>query len=248
MLLPRNKSRGKARQSVAAERGDTSEGVIASEMELEYDENASIDESGDSGSEFQASEESVEIEQQDEEYVAKPRKSPRKEILLDSDQDLEDENDDEIMLDAAIRESLQTARFDGAASNGAGPSSRPIASSNPAAALRAAAAERRLARANKAINVNDLDYALLNESEAKSTDDEALFNIRAKKKKTATIRDTTSTKFMSISERRKLNREKRKFDKAANRRGTKKEELAMMKELGRPLTLVRSVETVTHCI
>jgi DNA repair protein RAD16 len=238
------KGKGRARQSLApsaTEGDDGSEGAIVSELELEYDENASIKESDDSGSEFQVSEEdSVEVEQQDEEYVAKPRKFPRKQSLLAIDQDfLEDENDDEIMLDAAIQESLQTARFDEAASNGAGPSLRPIVSSNSAAALRAAAAERRLARANRDIDLDDLEYALLTENEEESPD-EALFTIKAKKK-CATIRDTTSTRFMSISERRKLNREKRKFDTAANRRGTRKEELAMIRELGRPLTLVRLI-------
>lgn len=244
MPLTKNKGKGR-RQSLtpsAIEGGDISEAII-SEHELEYDENASIEESDNSGSEFEVSEQdSIEVDDQDEEYAPKSRKSPRKQSLLAIDQDSsDDENGEQIMLDAAIQESLQTARLDQAASNGAGPSSRRTASSNPAAALRAAAAERRLACAD------NLEYTLPTESEAESSDEVALFKTSATKKSVA-IRDTTSTKFMSISERRKLNKEKRKFNAAANRRGTRKEELAMIKEVGRSLTLVCSVATTTHSI
>lgn len=238
--MPPAKNRGRGRFS-ATEGDDVSEDAIILERELEYDENVPTEESDDSGSDFEASKQgSVEIETEDEEYMRKSRRSPRKQSLPAIDQYLsDDENDEQIMLDVAIQESLQTARLDQTASNGAGPSSRPIAPSNRAAALRAAAAERRLSSAN------NLEYILSTESEAESSGDEALFKAKASRK-SVTIRDTTSTKFMSMSERRKLKKEKRKFNAAANRRGTRKEELAMIRELGRPLTLVRVVETATH--
>jgi DNA repair protein RAD16 len=217
-----------------ADGDDISEGAIVSEIELEYDENASIEESDTSGSEFQASEDDEEAEDDEEEYVVKPRKFPHKRNPLVVDEDFLGSDDDEIMLDAAIHESLQTACLD----NGVGSSSRPSAPSNSAAAVRAAAAERRLARANQAIDVDDA--AFLIESDAENSSDEETFSKAKAKapKNSATVHDTTSTKFMSISQRRKLNREQRRLGAAA-RRGNRKEELAMVKLLGRKLTYVR---------
>lgn len=232
---------------------DLSEDAIVSEPELEYDENVSIEESDLSGSEFQPSEDDFEVgvsseeEDDQDEYVAKPHKSlPKQSLLVMDEHILESENDDEIMLDAAIRESLQTARLDNPSCNGAGSSSRASASSNPAAALRAAAAERRLARANQTRDIDDCGVLELNTlgSDAQSSSDEELLSKAKGKgkakmpKKLATVYDTTSNKFMSISQRRKLNREQRKLA-AASRRGNRKEELAMMKLLGRKLTYVR---------
>lgn len=233
--MPPAKNKGKGRRQSfpppTRDGDDISEDAIISEAELEYHENASIEESDDSGSEFQASE---------EEFTLKSRKPSRKQNLLFNDQESsDDENAEEIMLDVAIRESLRTAHLDQTGSNDAGPSSKPSASSNSAAALRAAAAERRLARAD------NLEFILTTESEAESSDDEALFIAT---KKSVKIRDTTSTKFMSVSQRRKLNMEKRKFNKAANRRGTRKEELAMIREVGRPLTMVCSAAVATDRI
>ena len=224
--------------------GDLSEDAIVSELELEYDEDASVEESDDSGSEFEVSEEDSEAEDLELEYVAQPHKSSRNQSLPIADEDfLDDEISDEIMFDAAIQESLQTAHLDQAAHSGIGSSSWPSASSNPAAALRAAAAERRLARANQAIDVND-DALFMLEYPLSSSDEEA-FVAKGKGKgkgkasnKSATVRDSTSTKFMSISERRRINREERKLA-AASKKGNRKEELALVKLLGRPLTYVR---------
>lgn len=242
LTQPKNKGKGKARSSLvpSADVGDLSEGGIVSEPELEYDENASIEESDNSGSEFEVSDESVvesEQEQDDEEqFAVKPRKSPRKQTLSVMDQEFVDDSDaDEIMMDAAIQESLQSARQD--KSNGAGPSSRANASSNAAAALRAAAAEKRLARQNQSVDVDDFDLAISTDSD--DSDNEASSKSKSKgKMMTSKKFDTTSTKFMSLSERRRLNREERKL-KAASNRENRKEELAMIKELGRRLTYVR---------
>ena len=64
-----------------------------------------------------------------------------------------DEDDEEVMVKAAVKQSIRTAREDqeraaGLTSAGAG-SSKSRASANKAAAMRAAAAERRLARQHR---------------------------------------------------------------------------------------------------
>jgi DNA repair protein RAD16 len=242
---PDGKRKGNTPQSLVpsiVDHDDLSEGSIVSEIEIEYDENASVEESDDSGSEFEASEDSG----SELEYVVKSRKSPRKRSLPVTDEDflVDDESSDEVMLDAAIQASLQTAHLDQAARNGVG-SSRQSVSSYPAAALRAAAAERRLARANQAVDVDD-DAAFILEYESdalSSSEEEALSKAKSKGKgkapnKSATVYDTTSTKFMSISERRRFNRERRKLT-SASKKENRKEELKMVKLLGRPLTYVR---------
>lgn len=143
------------------------------------------------------------------------------------------------MLDAAIQESLQSARRDRDARHAVGSSSGPGTSSNPAAALRAAAAERRLARVNQDFDVNDNIYP--DEPEAQtSSDEEPLSKKKGKGKgKSATVQDTTSIKFMSFSERRAIKREERKL-KADDKKATRNEEKDMVRKLGRKLTYVRS--------
>jgi DNA repair protein RAD16 len=242
MELPKNKGKRKAPQSLVTsiiDCDDLSEGAIVTDIELEYDEDASPEESDDSGSDFQASEDDSEDEGSDDdedEYVVEHRKSRRKQPIINEDL-FNDESDDEIMLDAAIQESLQTARLDIAAHNGTSSSSRQAMSSNPAASLRAAAAERRLAHSNQAIDVDDFeDTEFSLDSDVLSSSDEPQLKTKGKGK-SATVRDTTSIKFMSISERRKLNREQRRLA-TASRKANKKEELAMVKLLGRRLTYV----------
>jgi DNA repair protein RAD16 len=236
---PKHKGKEKVSQSLVpsvADEDDLSEGTIVSERELEYDENVSIEESDDSASDFEASE-----DESEEDFVIKTRKIPNKRSLPIMDEGfLDDEDDDEIMIDAAIRESLRTVRLDSDARNGIG-SSRSSVPSNPAAALRAAAAELRLARASHVIDVDAFEepFSISDSDTPTSSDEEALPKSKGKtSKKSATIRDTISTKFMSMSERRKLNSEQRKLASAA-RRENRKEENAMVKQLGRKLTYVR---------
>lgn len=227
--------------------GDVDDSIL-SEPELEYDE-ALIEESDDSGSEFQASEEESNFSQPDdgdsEEKILKPRKSPRKNIHIS---EMEDSSDDEaLMLNAAIHMSLQTARLDVSSSAGAGPSSSSLVSSKSGSVLRAAAAERRLARAKQGIDEANFDEVVLpTESEALSSDseEEALWKGKGKAKtkaaKKAVIYDTSSTKIMSMPEMRKMRREERKR-LLADRRQNKKEESALAKKLGRKLTIVSCI-------
>lgn len=239
---------------------DLSEGAIVSEPELEYDENASVEESDLSGSEFEASDNEPQVDEDfEEEFPVKTRKSPRKSRTI-LDADFEDDSEgEEIMMDAAIQESLHSARMGQISSNGAGPSSsRPKASSKSAAALRAAAAEKRLAHSKgEDVDSDEFQIALETEEEAQSSSEEEAFTKtkgkgKGKKapKKTVIVRDTSSTKFMSLSERRALNREKRKLAKSANS-ANRKEELAMIKQFGRKLTYVRNAnvfsgDSVSH--
>ncbi|KAK0498253.1 SNF2 family N-terminal domain-containing protein [Armillaria luteobubalina] len=110
---------------------------------LEYDEDRDLDESDTSGSEFVAS---------DDESAVEGSGGPRNEDQGDADSDSEDE--EALMLQLAVRNSLQESRDD------AGESSS--ASMSPAA-LRAAAAERRLTRANRSIDVDDSAMEFLDE-------------------------------------------------------------------------------------
>ncbi|GJE84813.1 DNA repair protein [Phanerochaete sordida] len=143
------------------------EDELASDIEeLEYDEQASIDESEDSGSEFQASDDEASVQDGDSEDEATEEQTL--ETLAEA---LEEDgvDADELLIDIATRASLQTARNNedihlGASSSGAG-SSRAKEIGSAAATLRAIAAERRMAK--KAETGKDVD-----DEEALDSDDE----------------------------------------------------------------------------
>jgi len=136
-----------------------------------------------------------------------------------------------VMLDAAIRMSLETNR------NTAGSSASKLLSPNPDAVLRAAAAERRLNR------VNDVDdYPMSNDDDAslsESEDDVPLSQKgkgAKKSKKGVTVYDTKK-KHMTLAQMRKVKREER-LQNNAERKALKAAERALRAELGRPLTYV----------
>ncbi|KAI0366201.1 hypothetical protein BV20DRAFT_972087 [Pilatotrama ljubarskyi] len=145
-----------------------------------------------------------------------------------------DEDDEEVMLDAAVRQSLQTAREEddratGLTSAGAGSSkSRPP--TNKAAALRAAAAERRLGRAQE--EIDDVEFATESEAVPSETESEEEPLSKAKGKQAAKPRQS---KTMTLTELRKLRKEERKQARL-RRNATAVEEAQMRKELGRRLT------------
>ncbi|KAF7969408.1 hypothetical protein HWV62_27403 [Athelia sp. TMB] len=231
----KSKGKCKARQSPELDVEELPEGAIVSENdELEFDEQASVQESDISESEFEASDEESDVAP-----ASAARKSPRKRALPDSDFELDNDSEDEqIMLDAAIQESLQSARQTRNATAAVGSSSSgPRISTNPAAALRAAAAERRLARSNQDIEINEslLDDEL---TALSSSDDEPLAKkqaAKAKGKKAVTVRDTSKVMITSFSEKRAQTRDKRRADNNA-KRANKQEEKELMKQLGRKLT------------
>lgn len=177
------------------------------------------------------------------------------------------EEDEEIMLDAAVHESLQTSWPE--PTGGASSSSRANAQSKvPSAAMHAAAAaERRLAKTRLSHTVYDdstfdlsqdgdvLDFQVRESSLSaisSSSEDEALSSAKAKKGKGKQVKgkgkqgkgkgkqpaDTATPKFMSVSEMRKKKREAREQAKEAKREN-KKEEDVLSKQLGRKLTAVR---------
>ncbi|KAI0772507.1 SNF2 family N-terminal domain-containing protein [Trametes elegans] len=142
-----------------------------------------------------------------------------------------DEDDEAVMIDGAVRQSLQTAREEqdrasGLISAGAGSSkSRPP--TNKAAARRAAAAERRLAR-EKTIEVIDLTSESGAPSVLSESEDEPLAT-KGKGKQVA------RPKKMTLSEMRAAIKEERKQARL-RRNASAVEEAKMRQKLGRRLT------------
>ena len=116
--LPKARGKGKAKALTPSIDGEI---VPETETELEYDENASVNESDDSGSEFEDDEdfsiEDMEDDDDDDDYGSKrPRKSFKSFTrALDYDSD----GIEEVMMDAAIQESLQSASLAISVRNGA---------------------------------------------------------------------------------------------------------------------------------
>ena len=172
-------------------------------------------ESDDSGSEFDPNDDGAESDFGDD---------------LDTD-------DEELMVGAAVQQSLQSAREDqertaGLTSAGAASSKARPSPTKAAAALRAAAAERRLARSSQP-EVIDLVSDSEEVSFASESEEEPLS--KAKGKQAAKPR--TKTKTMTLKELRELRKEERRQARA-RRNGTASEEAAMRKQLGRKLTYV----------
>ncbi len=186
--------------------------------DLEYDEDRDLDESDTSGSEFVAS---------DDESAFEGSGGPGNEDHSAADSDSEDE--EALMLQLAVRNSLN------ANSEDAGESSS--ASMSPAA-LRAAAAERRLTRANRSIDVDDSAMEILGDLSSES-DDEPLSRrgkVKGKGKGKAKA-SADPPKVMTFAELRKLRREA-KNKNLEETKATRMEEKAMRKRLGRRLTYV----------
>jgi len=143
----------------------------------------------------------------------------------DTDSVGEDSEEDEaIMLATAVEMSLQTQMTVIASS-----SSSRLPSINSAAAKRAAAAERRLARPNRDVDVDDftMDVDSGSESEAplaKGNKAKAPYTVKKKK-------------HMTLAEMRKQKREERKAATPAKKHH-KAEEMALRRKLGRKLTQV----------
>lgn len=153
-----------------------------------------------------------------------------------------DENDEEVMLEAAVEQSLRTAREDqeraaGLTSAGTGSSkSKSRAPTSNAAALRAAAAERRLATQQGKINPSEeSEMELLSDIDGKESEEEPLS--KGKGKQVAKAKGAARAKVMTFQELKKLSKEERKMQRL-RRRGMKKEEAELCMKLGRKLTHV----------
>ncbi|KIM45770.1 hypothetical protein M413DRAFT_440809 [Hebeloma cylindrosporum] len=148
----------------------------------------------------------------------------------------EDEaEDEEIMVDAAVLMSLQTM-----SANGASTSAR-VAGPSPAATLRAAAAERRLARRNQMIEIDDsiaFDNAVLDVSDDDpasdtSSDEEPLQKGKLKPSAKPTKKLSAAKKgTMTDGETRKAGR----TAYLSSRRANKAKERGLIRKLGRKLT------------
>jgi hypothetical protein len=243
-LIPSAKRTGKT--VVASEApSEADDDELLSEHSLEYD--SAIDESELSGSEFEADEMddlsalSDETDSQaDVEYVSSnTRRSPKKRLSKPLDEDTldQDEEDEEIMVDEAIRQSLRTSRA--ASSSGAGPSSSRRADDdweNSEAAKRAQAAERRIKNQNNAV---DDSGAWGDEADS---DEEPLAQkgkgAGGKKKGKATAWKKAGKE--TVSEMRKRMKEERQQARAA-KKAIREEEAALIKKLGRRLTHVSPI-------
>lgn len=198
--------------------------------DLEYDEDRDLDESDTSGSEFVAS---------DDESAFEGSGGPGNEDHSAADSDSEDE--DALMLQLAVRNSLNANRED------AGESSS--ASMSPAALLAAAAAERRLTRANRSIDVDDSAMEFLGDLSSESDDEPLSRRGKAKGKGKGKAKAKASVdppKVMTFAELRKLRREA-KNKNLEETKATRMEEKAMRKRLGRRLTYVSITSTQFTC-
>ena len=153
-----------------------------------------------------------------------------------------DAEDEEIMVEAAIRSSLHSA-----SGSVAGPSSRKVAGISAASMLCAAAAERRLARMNAEIELEfempwDSPSSELSSSEEEplATSSKGKGKVRCKPTKKIAPLSHDSKGTMTISELRAAQKEARSAFLSA-RRANKKEERALIMKLGRRLTHASSL-------
>ncbi|KAF5320985.1 hypothetical protein D9619_001153 [Psilocybe cf. subviscida] len=187
--------------------------VSEQEDKMEYksdNEPLEIDESDDSGSEFNMSEEEP-----------------------------QDQEDEEFMLDTAVRLSLNETSL-----SQAGPSSR-VAGPSAASLLRAAAAERRLSRKDKAESVSDDEEEAVDSDDLdddSSSDDEPLSK-KAKGKGKKSL--SSSKKVMTLAGMKEHDREKKKAVREA-RNANKAEERLLAQKLGRKLTHAERTSVALH--
>ncbi|KAI0341445.1 hypothetical protein BDW22DRAFT_1358999 [Trametopsis cervina] len=205
--------------------------ISNSEDELEYNEQASLNELSESGSEFELSA---------EEYIPGNQEDDDAEVQLRSfAQALQDEGVDaeDILMDVAVQESLQSARsthseITGAVASGSGPakSTKPR---NAAAALRAAAAERRVSHAKSDTVAAGLDDDFdPSDDEVNSSDEEFLPKKgKGKGKGSTQAAARRPAKMMSFAELRKHKQELRQAAKLR-----RAEERVIAQKLGRKLT------------
>ncbi|KAK0242216.1 SNF2 family N-terminal domain-containing protein [Armillaria nabsnona] len=193
---------------------------------LEYDEDRDLDESDTSGSEFVAS---------DDESAFEGSGGPGNEDHSAADSDSEDE--EALMLQLAVRNSLNANREDARESSSA--------SMSPAA-LRAAAAERRLTRANRSIDVDDWAMEFLGDLSSESDDEPLSQRGKGKGKGKAKAKASADPpKVMTFAELRKLRREA-KNKNLEETKATRMEEKAMRKRLGRRLTYAEKSTIALH--
>ncbi|THH32172.1 hypothetical protein EUX98_g2039 [Antrodiella citrinella] len=210
------------------------EGIIESDDALEYDENATPEESGDDGSDYQMSDaESLVVESiRDDGDVMSKSLSP-----------LSDIDEDDVMLDAAIQNSLNIAAN---TNTKAGPSDIRKDSRSTRARQIAAVVERRLKQQAEEIEE-------FQEDDGDSSDDEALSGANGKKKqakgKRIVVTKSKASKgskhgdlgIRTLADIRKERAEKRKLA-----RQNKEEEAGLSKKLGRRLTYAEKSTLALH--
>ncbi|KAF8803919.1 hypothetical protein BYT27DRAFT_7195263 [Phlegmacium glaucopus] len=151
-----------------------------------------------------------------------------------------DVEDEEIMVDAAIRSSLQTA-----SENIVGSSSKRVAGLNAASLRAAVAAERRLARMNAEF---EFETPSASQSDESSSEEEEPLATSSKGKGKGVVPKPTKKRSKGIMTMSKL-RAARKEERSAfllARRAMKKEERALATKLGRRLTHAEKTSLALH--
>ncbi|KAF8075888.1 SNF2 family N-terminal domain-containing protein [Lyophyllum atratum] len=219
--VPQKKGKGKAPAPISSiSDDDDDDDEMASEPGLDYEEDRMLDESDDSGSEFEASE--------DEDALA-----------------ASDSEEEAILLSAAVEMSLETSR-----PKPAGSSSSQRNPTNSAAALRAAAAERRLTRGNKSVDVDDYFSGSHDEVDDSASESESDMPLSKKgkavaKKSKKAVPARKPAKHMTLTQLRKEKREQRQQANAW-KKANKAEEQKLMRELGRRLTYAEKSSIALH--
>lgn len=224
---------------------DEGEIVSGSEEQLEFSDLQSIDESDDSGSEFEASEDGSEelSDAEDSVFISATKRKPRLPAFNsmtpaefetgDVDFGGDDDDDDDVMLEAALQLSRETTLGEGTGAS----SHKSRTSTNPEALRRAAAAGKRLGGYSSPI-----DLTMSELSAPPSSDEEPLTKTKVKPKskgkgKKATVNDTSAPKHMTFAQMKQMRKQARR-EAAAQRRNNKEEEIALISKLGRLLTHV----------
>jgi hypothetical protein len=204
-----------------------------SDASLEYDENAALEESDGSGSEYQKSDDDASVLSEnisEDELELKPRVSPRKRGAIRATSEDSREEDD-LMTAAAIQASMETGTAD----------------SDAVQNVRKLMADAAMARAARGTHPPDSDEAefseLSSEEEPISSKVKGKGKAKAKvpkKKKQANDMQDGDDKFMTLGDLKKKRAAERR-GKNEKRKVLREEERQMRMELGRALTQVRDI-------
>lgn len=226
------RKRGASSTAPPTEEGDSEKEELVSENEVEFDEDAELQDSSDS--DFQASdydEVDGSESESDEDYA--PLKSPRKSFVKVEPDAGSDSEAEAQMIGLAIGMSKETLREEQGRRLGGAPGP----SSSSASELRAAAAERRLSSGFQ-VQLPD-DWQEDDMSALSAEDDEPLSSKGKAKSKGKGKASKSGPKKMTMAELRRIRREearKARADKRLTKNYVKQEERALALKLGRRLT------------
>ncbi|TCD69165.1 DNA repair protein rad16 [Steccherinum ochraceum] len=233
--IPVKQTKTSKKATVSKRAQDDSEEEVVESDGLEYDENASYDESDVDGSEYQMSGEdsdAVENNSGDEgEDFGRPSNTRQS---LSPLTDVDDE--DAVMMHVAMQESLQTTQ----AASMAGNSSGSAISTKQRTSDRSKRAQKFAAAAERRLKLESEDVIMIEDD---SEEEEAVVGKGKKKatKQRITKSQPATSKVMTLTQMRKQRREQRK-----QAQQNKSEEAALRKKLGRKLTPAEKSTIALH--